>query len=332
MDNDSIKNNYWIILKKQIYDTIKIIEPNKIILKMLDYLFESPGKLIRPMLVLNLYKIFRNDELKIIPFAAAIEVLHNASLIHDDIQDYDQYRRKRLTIWKKFSINQAINFGDFLFALAFEIINQSKYKGKIKLKLIKLLTQTVYNLVKGQTADISSRDFTCSSFLTLENYYHIIKGKTGSIFDLIFNGIIILTNINKKDYNDFIKIGDSLGKIYQINDDIIDFIGIKDNRIKGSEIISGNYSILTILAYKNLNKNEKQSFLKLLKIKTKNKNQMKNIIEYYKKSNSLTDAVNILNSEINKLSSNKLLQNSKELMHLIKTILNILSKGNYIKI
>ena len=114
---------------------------------------QARGKRIRPLLVLLTANATGTDWKKALPVAAAVELLHNFSLIHDDIEDHSTLRRGRPTVWASWGTAQAINAGDGMFALVFEavsgLLEESRSK-EVSLDALKILTKTCIRLVEGQ--------------------------------------------------------------------------------------------------------------------------------------------------------------------------------------
>ena len=99
------------------------------------HLFKAGGKMIRPFLVKSIYSHFQENSRKIIPIAAAIEILHTFTLVHDDIMDQDDLRRGMPTVHTKWGTPIAILAGDTLNAKVFELISKSEFEAKIKDKV-----------------------------------------------------------------------------------------------------------------------------------------------------------------------------------------------------
>lgn len=188
------------------------------------------GKRIRPLLVLLTHEALGGDWEKALPAAAAVEFLHNFSLIHDDIQDGSEMRRGRPTVWKRWGIAQAINAGDCLFALAnIALSDLSKnYSLDITLKAAKLLSETSVRLSEGQYLDIA---FENENSQTPDAYLQMITNKTAALIGMCTELGAILAGANGATQRTCRNIGERLGMAYQIQDDVLG--------IWGSEIITG---------------------------------------------------------------------------------------------
>jgi geranylgeranyl diphosphate synthase type I len=202
------------------------------------------GKRIRPLLLLISTSSLGADWEKALNAAVSIELVHNFSLIHDDIQDRSELRRGRPTIWSIWGIPQAINTGDTLFAIAqikmLELRDQ--VGGEIALSAQKILLEASYRLTKGQHLDIA---YETRIGMSIDTYWKMIGYKTA---DLIAAATEIgavcgkASSEQKKLYRDF---GYNLGLAFQIKDD---YLGIWGNQVSTgkstrSDLMTGKKSL-----------------------------------------------------------------------------------------
>jgi geranylgeranyl diphosphate synthase type I len=155
---------------------------------------EATGKRIRPMMLLLSTAACDSASSgtagtvetwqSALPAAAAVELVHNFSLVHDDIQDNSEKRRGRRTTWVKWGMPMAINVGDALFVLSNQAIIDLKenYPAEIVLKSAEILHNTCLELTRGQFLDMSYEKRTD---LTVEDYWPMISGKTGLVICLL---------------------------------------------------------------------------------------------------------------------------------------------------
>ena len=254
---------------------------------IVQYQFKNPGKGFRSILSIHICEELGVSLYKIYPLCAAIELIHNASLVHDDIEDHDEYRRDDLAVWKKFGISNAINLGDYLFATAFEILSQKSPE------LIEILSLSIKSLVEGQIMEINSNSFK------LEDYLEIARKKSGALLTLPILGAYRLKG-NAIDMKTLISFGYNLGEIYQLRDDIIDMMGQKEGRPKYSDIKEGRFSILNIITYDDIE--DKNSFSAML-LSGDNKDKL---LELYKKNSTLEKAYNLYHKKILELKGRKI--------------------------
>jgi geranylgeranyl pyrophosphate synthase len=224
--------------------------PHPSVSEIISYHFKKPGKNLRSYLATSLSQSFNpmisDNELD---FAASIELIHNASLIHDDLEDQDFYRRGELNVWKKFSPSQAINIGDLLFTKSLERVLLSTIPADVQLSLVRRMVSAINELIHGQMLEIS---FQNTTDMTRQNWEDIAAQKTGALLRLIFEGTLLLAGQNISDcQNELNSLGRTLGILYQTRDDLLDAMGLKEGRRQGSDILEGKMTCLSIKAFEN---------------------------------------------------------------------------------
>jgi len=176
------------------------------------------GKRIRPLLVLLTAELVSINWQKILPAASAIEMLHNFSLIHDDIEDHSPLRRGKETIWKKWGMEKAVNIGDMLFILAVQTIQStaSNFGMKESLEASQLFMQTAYSIMQGQEMDMA---FEGNAEITIENYLLMICEKTAALLAHACEISAVLAGNDLKFRQNLHTFGLNLGLAFQIYDD-----------------------------------------------------------------------------------------------------------------
>ncbi len=231
---------FWPKIQKEIQ---KLVDSNTlppVALEMIDYQINTGGKRIRPLLALWIGESYGFDLKDIFPLAATVEMIHNASIVHDDLQDKDETRRGRPTAWKNFTPEQAINLGDILFILAFELLYRLKFSAEIKLEIIKLTLNRVSDLIQGQMLEFALKK---EQHYKKENYLEIAEKKTASLFSLAMAGASIIGSADTKTVEEMHEAGRLLGIAFQIRDDLIDLIGKKEGRSYGGDIREGKITL-----------------------------------------------------------------------------------------
>jgi len=194
----------------------------------------KPGKFIRSVLHLLSCRAVGGDTAQVLPSAAAVEFVHNLSLIHDDIQDRSHERRGRPTVWKLWGKSQAINIGDFMFALASLALLKLKDNGVASEEIVHsfhLLTAACKELCEGQYLDI---EFENRVDITVEDYLNMIRKKTAALIAASTSmGAYLGKGGEKVQY--FYQFGEALGMAYQIRDDILGIWGRKESTGKSME-------------------------------------------------------------------------------------------------
>ena len=186
------------------------------------------GKLIRPVLCLLCHQSVGGRVVEAVPAAASLELLHNFSLIHDDIQDNSDSRRQRATVWKIWGQPQAINAGDAMFAtsyLALLRLHDNTISDKKIVRSFKLLSEVCLNLCEGQYMDMAFED---SSSVSIENYLNMIMKKTAALLATSTALGACLGTENEEVVNQFFEFGRDLGMAFQIADDVLGIWGIEE--------------------------------------------------------------------------------------------------------
>ncbi len=211
---------------------------------------KAQGKRIRPLLVLLCYGSALSSAFSpsafnaALPAAASVELLHNFSLIHDDIQDNSPLRRGRPTVWKKWGLAQAINAGDAEYTLAYTAMLDLK-PSEIALEAVNILQRTCLALTQGQYLDMS---FETRSSVTLDEYWTMIGGKTAALTAACTELGALAARADAATRAGYREFGRYLGLAFQVQDDLLGIWG--DAALTGksaeSDLVAGKKSIPVI--------------------------------------------------------------------------------------
>lgn len=196
---------------------------------------EAQGKRIRPMLVLLCCLAGGGSEKAALPAALAVELVHNFSLVHDDIQDNSPLRRGRPTLWVKWGAAQAINAGDLLFNLAYSAVVQAgkPQAAEVTLQAVQILAETCTRLTGGQYLDLS---YEKEPELTLAAYWPMIAGKTAALLSCCAELGALYAGKGDEDRGHFRVFGQKLGMAFQAWDDWLGIWG--DSALTGKSAAS----------------------------------------------------------------------------------------------
>ncbi len=205
---------------------------------------EAMGKRIRPLLVLLTTASCGANWQFALPAAACIELIHNFSLVHDDIQDQSDLRRGRPTVWKKWGMPQAINAGDALFILAhlalFDL--QGKFPAEAIFMTGNLLHQACLDLTRGQYLDIS---YEKRNSLAIQDYWPMISAKTAALLASCTEIGAVLGGVEEATRAAYRSFGHHLGLAFQVQDDYLGIWG--DSALTGksteSDLAAGKKSL-----------------------------------------------------------------------------------------
>ena len=209
----------------------KNITKQKTIADAMEYSLMAGGKRLRPMLMLEAYRLFGgSDEAEIEPFMAAIEMIHTYSLIHDDLPalDNDDYRRGQKTCHIVYGEDMAILAGDALLNYAYEVATKAfdlAEKDQIMnvVEAIKILASKpgIYGMIGGQVADVELE----GTPLSMEQILFIHKNKTSALIEACMMIGAVLAGASKEDVLKMEECGEYIGLAFQIQDDILDLTG-----------------------------------------------------------------------------------------------------------
>lgn len=229
---------YQQMIDEELEKNIKKEEcPEKILNESMAYSLMAGGKRLRPILVVATYQIFKNDIQKVMPYAVAIEMVHNFSLIHDDLPgiDNDDFRHGKPTNHKKYNEATAILAGDGLLNQAYMVISQDLKQTMPeelpnKLKVFQEFSYSVDRMIAGEYIDTEYE----GKQITEEYLEYIHKNKTGALLKLCVRMGAILANCKEEDLNRLSNYADKIGLAFQIKDDILSEEG--DEKILGKPV------------------------------------------------------------------------------------------------
>jgi geranylgeranyl diphosphate synthase type I len=202
------------------------------------------GKRIRPLFVLLACTAAGGDWSLALPAATAVELVHNFSLIHDDIEDHSPLRRGRPTVWKKWGIPQAINAGDAMFALAhLQAIRLAKtVSASIGLKAVEILQSTCLHLTHGQYLDLS---YETRNNLTVNDYWLMVEGKTAALMAASTELGALAAYSSNQTSDIYRKFGWLIGLAFQVQDDLLGIWGNSSltGKSSQSDLVTGKITL-----------------------------------------------------------------------------------------
>lgn len=269
-------DNFDLELAKHVEETEKIISSflpaeegnQKRVMEAMNYSFLAGGKRLRPMIMLESFRLFGGsceDDIK--PFMAALEMIHTYSLIHDDLpaMDNDDYRRGRLTNHKKFDEATAILAGDGLLNFAFETAlkavseetDPAKIKAKSKAAFYLASKAGIYGMIGGQMADIEAEK---KDSLTKDEILFIHENKTAALLKAALCMGAIVAGASDEDVIKLERAGHLIGVAFQIQDDILDVVGDDKTLGKpvGSDDKNGKITYVTLEGLDKARKDQKE--------------------------------------------------------------------------
>lgn len=235
--------------------------------EMLDYHFRSGGKRLRPLLAYGAALAYArkkgsNQESLVrdcTPFALAVELVHNATLIHDDIQDEDRLRRGQETLWVKYSAAQAINCGDAWFFVPQLLLQQANYAPHLKLDLLEHLQRKTLAVIEGQSQEFALKSrFAKGEEISVKQYLVMVEGKTSALFSIPLLGGAKIAGAGALEQKALEQSALHLGRAFQIQDDLLDLWGDKGRNEVGSDIAEGKLSYPMVLLLQDSPRNSEE--------------------------------------------------------------------------
>ena len=253
---------------------------------IINHVLSIPGKQLRPSMTIISSKIWNEDvDYKVIKMATAVELLHIATLVHDDTVDFADTRRGEKTASNIWGPHIAVLVGDFLFATSAEYVCDTE-----SIRLIKQFASTISDLAKGELKEIENSNNVDSK---VEDYLDIIFKKTGSLFATSSMSGALLGGAKEKDINTLYSFGKNLGLGFQIFDDILDFEGDENQLGKpvGNDLKNGIMTYPSLLA-RDRNKNIKKDIEELFNLpKNKREDAVTYVVKEIKSSGFIDESI-----------------------------------------
>jgi geranylgeranyl diphosphate synthase type I len=229
----------------------------------------SGGKRLRPYIVLKVSELFGGTSKKAMPAAAAVELIHNFSLVHDDIMDNDEVRHNVPTVHASYGVPLAILAGDILFSKAFQMMAVGGLKEGIAEKsiseMVSRLSTACINVCEGQAIDMQMASDASHSY-SQTDYIHMVEKKTASLFELSCSlGVLSTDNRKVDDLERLSAFGKNIGIAFQLIDDLIGIVGdpLITGKAVGNDIREGKKTFPMVLVLEKANLNERNKLLKI---------------------------------------------------------------------
>lgn len=201
------------------------------------------GKRLRARLALGAAEALGVSRLRAVPWAAACELLHNATLLHDDVQDGDRLRRGREAAWVKHGVAHAITAGDLALMLPWRSIEGLDAADDVRWQLGSVLARQACRVARGQADE---GDLLPRRRLSWSDYEHVVMGKTSALFVLPVLGAARLAGLDAEEGLALAAEFETLGVLYQVQDDVLDLYGDKGRDLVGSDVAEGKVSALVV--------------------------------------------------------------------------------------
>ena len=312
MFNENIRSIQFKINKdlKDIY-----VSGPKSLVDTFNYVISGKGKRVRPLLTIFTSESLFEDSKKSYNAALAIEILHNFTLVHDDIMDNDSIRHGKETVHKKWNDSTAILTGDLMLAKSFKILSDSNYNNKI----MESFNSALLAVCEGQALD---KEFETSESISENDYFKMIEKKTSNLIAMPIKIGALTYDCPDEICNTLFEYGLNIGKAFQINDDYLEIISSADVMQKSldSDIVLGKKTYPIILCNdvdKNFVSDIRNNSDKVKDIM----NELRIFIKYHKIDKEIKNTVDILYNDANKLINKINFKNNN-----LKNFVNLLKK------
>ena len=248
------------------------------------HLIRTGGKRLRPFMVIKSCEILGGTVKRALPAAAAVELVHNFTLVHDDIMDNDEMRHGTATVHRYYGLPLAILAGDILFSKSFQLITFNGRKAGINdrdiTSMIEQLSRACIEICEGQAIDIGFASST--KFPRESDYIKMIGKKTAALFEVSCAlGAISAANHTERDVANLSSFGKNIGIAFQLVDDLIGVVGDPKltGKAAGNDIREGKKTYPILLALNNSNSKNKDKILKIFGSKAASSEDIKEAVK-----------------------------------------------------
>lgn len=218
----------------------------------------APGKRVRSRLAMASGQAVGAPEAPTRSLAAACELIHEASLVHDDVQDQDDRRRGQPTVWARYGIETAISVGDLMINQSFGLLLEAPTDDARRCALARLLSRAVQDTVAGQgREEFRARD----TGLSTAEYFSFAAAKTGNLLALPVTGALVLAKAGTRQREAANEVMMAAGTAYQVQDDLMDLHGLKTRKRPGADLIAGKMTYPIILFRDGLGAERRAEFV-----------------------------------------------------------------------
>lgn len=235
----------------------ELLQPERgtLLYEPIHYALDTGGKRLRPVLLYLAFHLLSDAEQGMLDAAAAVEILHNFTLVHDDIMDRDELRRGKQTVYKRWDANIAILAGDAMLIKCYEAL--SGVSPDLLPSLLDDFSRAILDICEGQMMDMA---FETRNDVTLDEYFNMIDKKTARLFALACESGVYLAGASSEQKADMHRYGMAIGRAFQIQDDLLDVSSEESvlGKNVGSDLLNDKKTFLVLHMHKNMNDQQRQ--------------------------------------------------------------------------
>ncbi len=251
------------------------------------YIVQSGGKRIRPTITILIARALNYQGNELTKLAAALELLHTATLIHDDVVDQSELRRGKISIHKKWNNAHGVLVGDFVYSKAFQLMASLKNK-----QIIQTLADSTNRISEGEVMQLN---FLESKSIKEEDYFEIIGRKTAELFKACAHTAALIAEAEENLVKTSCEFAYALGIVFQLTDDLLDYYGdeLRTGKKIGKDFLEGKITLPLIKAYDLANTDD----LRLLKraFETRDEGKLYEVINIISRSGAVKEVEKVTN-------------------------------------
>jgi geranylgeranyl pyrophosphate synthase/phytoene/squalene synthetase len=259
---DELRAAWWPTMHGLIEDVLTRESPTgPQLADMTRYHLETGGKRLRAMLPLLVAEVLGQPPERMLPFGAACEMLHNATLVHDDLQDGDAVRRGRPTVWNRYGMPQAVNVGDAMFYWTVLLAQRVDASAEVRAEMVRRVVVETLRVIDGQAQEFMLKE---RAEVSVADYLAMVEGKTSGLFALPMAGAAVACGATPGEVDGLSEAARHLGVLFQVQDDLLDLYGEKGRDQVGNDVREGKRSLLVIHALAAASEAERAWLLSVL--------------------------------------------------------------------
>lgn len=282
------------MIDEYLVECVREQEPRSLYTPM-KYVLAGGGKRVRPVLVMLACEVVGGRAQDAVHAGAAIEILHNFTLVHDDIMDNAASRRGRKTVHTKWDANVAILTGDALLALAYRVLLRTK-TARLR-EISQTFTEGVLEVCEGQAYD---KEYEVRRKVTLEDYLLMIQKKTGRMVTASTEIGALIGNATDTELDALRQYGEHIGRAFQIQDDLLDIIGDEKKFGKqiGGDVREGKKTFLLVEALRRSRGKDRAELMELIAERGVPSRKVPRIRAIYKSTGAIDAALGRIGADI----------------------------------
>lgn len=269
----------------------------------MEYILSAGGKRLRPIITMLACESIGGSALSAAGCGAALEILHNFTLVHDDIMDKSPLRRGRETVHVKWDEATAILSGDAMMGIAYRLLINEVKESPRGMEILSRFTQGLIDVCEGQARDL---EFQQTPIVSMDEYLSMIEMKTARLIELSAIVGALYANANAEQIKALLSYAYHLGIAFQVQDDVLDLLAENKEFGKaiGQDLIEGKKSYFIVRAYECIKDGADAEFIrKYIAQKGITKEQIPIAIELFKRHGIIEDAVQTVQSHVHAAQS-----------------------------